>query len=107
MVRKYIRWRVSDGNLGGVKVDSVGISGIFNESGIVETNFAGRRKQTAGMIAKAIFKPLNSYGRVGAQFVGLAQIFFPRRVHIEQGYERHFRERFELNVVAEGDHHRV
>jgi hypothetical protein len=59
------------------------------------------------MIAEAVFVILDAHGGIGAQLVGLAQIFFPRRVYVEQGYERHLRERFELNVVAKADDHRV
>ena len=61
-----------DRSFRGVETFEVGLSGIFDEGGIVKTNFAGRRNQATTIIAEGVVVIFDVDDGIGAQIVGLA-----------------------------------
>jgi hypothetical protein len=71
-IGQHIRGKLMDWNLGCIRVLEVGFSGVFYESGILESNLATRSDQAATVIAEAVLIAFDLDKRIGMQLVKLA-----------------------------------
>jgi hypothetical protein len=71
-IGQHIQWKLIDWNLGCIRVLEVGFSGVFYESGILESNLARRSDQAATVIAEAVLIAFDLDERIGMQLVKLA-----------------------------------
>jgi hypothetical protein len=62
-------------------------------------------QKTACVIPEPISEILYVQRRLNPQLVRLAQIFFPRGMHMQQGNDRDVGRGFQLNVISESNQH--
>jgi hypothetical protein len=96
-----------NGNLRRPQIFLIRFSRVLDQRGILQSNFSGQSHQAARMIAKGVFILLDVYQGIGLQLVGFSQVFSSRWMYIQQGHDRHLSNRFELNVVAQANQHRI
>jgi hypothetical protein len=92
--------QVLHGDFAGVRIDFIGQAGVGDQRGVGEAQGALLRKEPGAAVSEAIDEAVDLYGGFHEQFVGLKEIGYARRVHVEQRDHRDRGGEIKLNVVA-------
>jgi len=96
---------LGDGDFAGVGEDGVGESGIFDEGGVPNPQWAGGGEKTCANIAEAVTIVSRDDVSIDVDDVGLAEIGDAGRVDVELGHEGERGGAIELQVVTETNEH--